>query len=94
MYTFLRGAPPFYVGSAGIYLIHPNGKQQFGFEGWIIGASYFIGASVVLFLLRGLRYVQGRDAKAQALGLAVFVFFFVFQIPFLNFCRKNSWYRL
>lgn len=92
MYIFLRGVPPFYIGPAGIYLIHPGGKQQFGFEGWAMGASYFVGASAILFFLRGFRQLRMGEIRAEVLRIIPIILTFSFFVPFLVFSRKNPWY--
>lgn len=93
VYCIIREPPPYSMERNGkIKYFHPAGRQQFVFEGLIIGAYDVAAAGFVVLLTQWALYLQRPQLRVPALVICSLGFVYMYRSMIACYTFKNRWY--
>lgn len=93
VYCIIRDPPPYQVDRKGnVKYFHPAGRQQFVYEGLIVG-GYDVASAIFLILLsQWAIYVHNPYVRSSAIVVCALGFTFMYRQMIAAYTFKNRWY--
>ncbi|CAI5709383.1 unnamed protein product [Peronospora destructor] len=93
VFCIIRNPPPFSVDRKGNFqYFHPQGRQQFVYEGLIIGGLNIAAAVFMILLSKWAIYVRNPIVRYLAIVCCALGFVFMYRQMTDAYKFKNSWY--